>query len=75
MYQIGVSPSFLIGHVHFFGKAFKNEILGPERANKIDPLKSSYRNKLRPTIHSDYNITPIDPLRCVHNAVTRTLKF
>lgn len=59
MYQLGVSPSFLIGHVYFYGVAFRDEILGIKRASKLDPVKSAYKNNLKPTLHSDYNCQPI----------------
>lgn len=26
-------------------------------------------------MHSDYNCQPVDPLRCIYNAVTRKMKF
>lgn len=29
---------------------------------------------LTPTMHSDYNVTPVDPLRCIYSAVTRKMK-
>ena len=37
MKALELSPSFLIGHVHYWGRAFRDEILGPERANRLDP--------------------------------------
>lgn len=75
MYQLGVSPSFLIGHVYFYGVTFRDEILGIKRASQIDPVKSAYKNNLKPTLQSDYNCQPIEPLRYIHNAVTRVLKY
>lgn len=68
-----IHPSFLIGHVYYYGKVFKEDILGEERANLIDPVKSAIDIGLRPTLHSDYNCQPIDPLRCIYNAVTRIM--
>jgi predicted amidohydrolase YtcJ len=73
MAALGLSPSFLIGHVHFWGKAFRDRILGPERADRLDPCKSALKGGLRISLHSDYNVTPIDPLRCIQNAVLRDM--
>ncbi|MDR3467288.1 MAG: amidohydrolase [Xanthobacteraceae bacterium] len=70
----GLSPSFLIGHVHYWGRAFRDDILGPDRANRIDPCASVLKAGLRPTLHSDWNVTEISPLRMVENAVTRTMR-
>lgn len=38
-------------------------------------MKSAMDFGLRPTMHSDYNCQPVDPLRCLYNAVTRKMKF
>jgi predicted amidohydrolase YtcJ len=74
MKALGLSPSFLIGHVHYWGRAFRDDILGPDRANRLDPCASALKGGLRPTLHSDWNVTEIGPLRMVENAVTRTMR-
>lgn len=73
MKKLGLSPSFLIGHVHFWGKAFQQRLLGAKRADRLDPCRSALAGGLRISLHSDYNVTPIDPLRCVQNAVVRDM--
>jgi predicted amidohydrolase YtcJ len=73
MKTLGISPSFLIGHVHYWGRAFRDRLLGPERANRLDPCRSALAGGLRISLHSDYNVTPIDPLRCIENAVLRDM--
>lgn len=75
MKQLNVFPSFLIGHVYYYGRAFQEHILGPERARMIDPMKSASELKLRPSMHSDYNCQPVDPIRCIYNSVTRKMKY
>ena len=70
MKDLQISPSFLIGHIYYYGKVFER-VLGEERAFRTDPLKSAFKYGLTPTIHSDYNCQPVDPLRCIYNAVTR----
>jgi hypothetical protein len=74
MKKLGISPSFLIGHVHFWGRAFRDRLLGPARADRLDPCRSALKGGLRISLHSDYNVTPIDPLRCVQNAVLRDMR-
>ncbi|GAB4212195.1 MAG: amidohydrolase [Rhodoferax sp.] len=74
MARLGVSPSFLIGHVHYWGVALRDRLLGPHRANRLDPCRSALAGGLRVSLHSDYNVTHIDPLRCIENAVTRRLR-
>ncbi|NKB79649.1 amidohydrolase [Ochrobactrum daejeonense] len=73
MKELGLSPSFLIGHVHWWGKAFRDEILGPDRAKFYDPCASALAAGLIISFHSDWNVTPIEPLRYVENAVTRIM--
>lgn len=71
--ELGLSPSFLIGHVHFWGQAFRDRIIGRERADLLDRTASCSDAGIRWTLHSDESVTPIDPLRCIHDAVTRDL--
>jgi len=73
MRELGLSPSFLIGHVRWWGKAFRDRILGPERARFYDPCASALKGGLRISLHSDWNVTPIEPLRYVEDAVTRVM--
>lgn len=74
MAALGLSPSFLMNHVYFWGRAFRDEILGAAKAGRLDPVASARRHGLRPTLHSDYTVTPIDPLRSVQTAVTRRMR-
>jgi predicted amidohydrolase YtcJ len=74
MAKLGVSPSFLIGHVHYWGRAFQERLLGPQRADRLDPCRSALAGGLKISLHSDYNVTPIDPLRCIENAVVRDMR-
>jgi len=74
MARIGISPSFLMNHVHYWGRALRDHILGPERAGRLDPVASARRHGLRPSFHSDFNVTDIDPLLSVQTAVTRVMR-
>ncbi|MFM7509340.1 MAG: amidohydrolase [Actinomycetota bacterium] len=74
MASVGISPSFLMNHVYYWGAAFRDTILGPERADRLDRLGSAYAAGLTPSIHSDYNVTDIDPLHSARTAVQRKLQ-
>lgn len=74
MKTLGVSPSFLIGHVYYYGAVFRDHIFGVLRANLIDPCRTALEKGLRISLHSDYNCQPIEPLRYIHNAVTRNIR-
>ena len=73
MEELGLSPSFLIGHIHWWGTAFKDRILGEKRANLYDRCASALDAGLRISLHSDWNVTPLEPLRYVEDAVTRVM--
>ncbi len=73
MVSLGLSPSFLIGHVRWWGKAFRDRLLGPERARRYDPCASALAAGLRISLHSDWNVTPLEPLRYVEDAATRIM--
>lgn len=73
MADLGLSPSFLIGHVRWWGTAFRDRLLGPERADFYDPCASALAAGLRISLHSDWSVTPLEPLRYVEDAVTRIM--
>ncbi len=74
MAAAGISPSFLMNHVYYWGAAFRDTILGPARAGRLDRVASAYAAGLRPSLHSDYNVTDIDPMLSARTAVLRTLQ-
>ncbi|MDN5764809.1 MAG: amidohydrolase [Humibacillus sp.] len=73
MAALGLSPSFLIGHLRWWGTAFRDRLLGPERSALYDPCASALRAGLRISLHSDWNVTPLEPLRYVEDAVMRAM--
>jgi hypothetical protein len=74
MAELGVSPSFLMNHVYYWGGAFRDTILGPERAGRLDRFATALANNLRVSLHSDYNVTEIQPLLSAQTAVTRVMQ-
>lgn len=74
MAKLGLSPSFLMNHVYYWGEVFQKNILGPQRADRLDMVASSLKAGVRPSLHSDYNVTPIHPLLSAQTAVTRIMR-
>lgn len=70
----GISPSFLMNHVYYWGAAFRDTILGAERTNRLDRVASAYAAGLRPSLHSDYNVSKVHPLQSARTAVLRQLE-
>lgn len=69
--KLGVVPSFTIGHVDYWGSAFHDHIIGPERAKRIDPAGDFKRAGGRFTLHSDTPVSNVGPLNYVSEEVTR----
>ena len=71
MRELGVTPSFFVGHVYYWGDRHRDIFLGPERAARISPLASALRRKIPFTLHDDTPVTPANPLLLVWDAVNR----
>jgi predicted amidohydrolase YtcJ len=73
MKQMGVSPSFLIGHVGYWGYAFSQVIFG-DKAQSLDLCNSALTAGLRITLHSDNEVSPLGPLRMMEQSITRIME-
>lgn len=71
MAELGISPSFFVSHTWYWANRHKTIFLGPERVERISPLKSALKRGIRFSIHSDCPVTPVSPLFCVFAAVNR----
>ncbi|UTV30538.1 amidohydrolase [Photobacterium atrarenae] len=73
MIALGISPSFLIGHVGYWGYAFE-QVIFKEKAQLLDRCKTMLDKGARITLHSDLSVTPLGPLRMMEQAVTRVME-
>lgn len=73
MLQMGVSPSFLIGHVGYWGYAFSEIIFG-KKAQMLDLCGSALSVGMRITLHSDNEVSPLGPLRMMEQSITRIME-
>ncbi len=69
--QLGITPGMTIGHVDFWGQPFHDQIIGPERARRIDPTGSLKKRGVHFAFHSDSPVSPFAPLRYISDGVTR----
>jgi len=71
MARAGISPSFLVNHIYYWGHVLRDNILGPDRAALLHRVHTAVQHGLRPSLHSDYNVSPINPLLAARTAVLR----
>ena len=69
--RLGIVPSFFVVHTYYWGDRHRDIFLGPDRAPRINPLRSALKRRIIFTNHNDTSVTPIDPLLSVWSAVTR----
>ena len=69
----GITPSFFTLHCFYFGDTHVAN-RGPEQAAFISPMKSARNLGIRPTNHTDFNVSPLDQIFTIHTAVNRTTR-
>jgi len=70
--SLGITPSFFVGHVYYWGDRHRDLFLGPDRAARISPLASALSRGIHFTVHDDTPVTPVNPLLLVWDSVNRT---
>jgi predicted amidohydrolase YtcJ len=74
MAELQLNPSFLIGHVGYWGYSFQSTIFGRERAQLLDRCHSAVQAGMHISLHSDHFVSPLGPLRMMEQAVFRTME-
>ena len=74
MAELELNPSFLIGHVGYWGYAFQQTIFGESKADMLDRCKSALDKGMRVSLHSDHFVSPLGPLRMAEQAIYRKLE-
>ena len=69
--KLGVIPSFMIQDVEYWGQAYNNSLLGEKRAKRMDPARDFKKAGAIFSLHSDYPMSPIQPLNYITVAVNR----
>jgi predicted amidohydrolase YtcJ len=70
----GLTPSFHINHILYYGDALADNIIGESRAQRVLPVKTAFDLGLHPTLHADSPMFPADPISLMKTAVTRQTK-
>lgn len=71
MQRIGVTPTYFVSHVRVWGDRHKNVFMGEQRAERIDPLRSSELSGIKFTVHMDTPVLPMRSMQMVEDAVVR----
>ena len=71
MRRLNVIPNYFANHIYYWGDRHRDIFLGPDRGPHISPVGAAIRAGLRPLLHSDSPVTPVNPLMCVQSAVSR----
>ncbi len=71
MLALGVAVTYLVNHVHIWGHTFAENIIGPERAARLDAAADALARGILYSYHCDYSTSLPDPLQYMETAVTR----
>jgi predicted amidohydrolase YtcJ len=69
--RLGAEVTFLPDLLYLYGAAYRDQILGAERAESIVPMGASLKAGIPFSLHTDAPVSPAGPLRLVQIAVTR----
>ena len=69
--RLGLTPSWHINYIYYYGEAMRDEIVGPERAEILMPMAAAQENGHRNSLHNDSPMYPAEPLKLMRTAVTR----
>lgn len=73
MAELGVHPSFLINHVHYWGHVMRDNVFGPRKVELLDRCAAAEKAGLTYTIHTDAPVSPLGTLHKIRVAVARDL--
>ena len=73
MAALGMVPSFLINHVHYWGHVMRDEVFGPEKVQLLDRCRAVEDAGLNWVMHTDAPVSPLGSLHKIRVAVARDL--
>lgn len=74
MASLGLTPSFHIDHIYYYGDALSEGLIGPERAQSVLRVKDAFDLGMHPTLHADGPMFPTAPLHLMQTAMSRKTK-
>ncbi|MEO1203118.1 MAG: amidohydrolase [Pseudomonadota bacterium] len=73
MKALGMVPSFLINHVHYWGHVMRDTVFGPDKVKLLDRCASVQEAGLNWVNHTDAPVSPLGTLHKIRVAVVRDL--
>jgi predicted amidohydrolase YtcJ len=70
---LGITPSYFTNHAYFWGDVHRANI-GEARAAHISPIRSAMALGLNASNHSDFIVTPLDPMFILWTSLSRTTR-
>ncbi len=72
--ELGITVSFYINQVYFYGAALRDSIIGPDRAARFTPTGlATAMGQTHWTLHDDAPVFPIDPFVSIRTSVKREM--
>jgi predicted amidohydrolase YtcJ len=69
--RLGVTVSYHINHLYYYGEALMDDIIGPQRAENMLPAETTRKTGIVFSFHADQPMYPEDPISLMATAVTR----
>ncbi|MGI3131760.1 amidohydrolase [Halopseudomonas pachastrellae] len=67
----GVSPSFHINHILYYGDRLADSIIGRHVAQQVLPVRRAFELQMHPSLHADSPMFPTEGYSLMQTAVTR----
>jgi len=74
MKTLGVTPSFFVGHVFYWGEWHRERVLGERRAEHLSPTGWARHAGIRYSLHSDAPVTSMRPFEIASHSMLRTTR-
>lgn len=71
MARLGVTASFHIHHIKYYGDTLANSIVGLRAAQQTLPIRSAFARHVRPTLHADSPMFPARGFALMQTAMNR----
>ena len=71
MVELKAYPTFFTTHVYYYGDIHHETTLGPERSQRLSAMADAFSAGVKPAMHNDPPVTPVDPLLNMWIAVNR----